>query len=112
MNIVVDRLAQAKRRHAIFVGVTAAIALAVIIAANSILLPFILALVIAYVLTPLVAWVEKRKIPRAGAIILVYVVVLGLLGGFLRLTAPRIAGELAGLRRELPTISKTTRFCS
>jgi predicted PurR-regulated permease PerM len=109
MNIVVDRLAAAKRRHAIFVGVTAAIAIAVIIAANSILLPFILALVIAYVLTPLVAWVERKKVPRAVAIILVYVVVLGLLGGFLRLTAPRIAGELAGLRRELPTISKTIK---
>jgi predicted PurR-regulated permease PerM len=109
VNIVVDRLAAAKRRHAIFVGVTAAIAIAVIIAANSVLLPFILALVIAYVLTPLVAWVERKKVPRAVAIVLVYVVVLGGIGLFLRITAPRIAGELAGLRRELPAISKTIK---
>jgi predicted PurR-regulated permease PerM len=109
MNIIVDKLAAAKRRHTIFLAVTAAIALAVIIAANSILLPFVLALVIAYVLTPLVAWVERKKVPRAGAIILVYLVVLGGLGLFLRVTAPRIAGELAGLRRELPAISKTIK---
>lgn len=109
MNIVVDRLAQAKRRHAIFLGVTAAIVIGIVIAARSIMLPFVLALVIAYVLTPLVAWVERKKVPRAAAIVLVYVVVLGGLGLFLRLTAPRIAGELAGLRRELPAISKTIR---
>lgn len=109
MNVVVDRLAAARRRHAIFLGVTGVIALGVVLAAHAILLPFILALVIAYVLTPLVAWVERKKVPRAVAIVLVYVVVLGGLGLFLRLTAPRIAGELAGLRRELPTISKTIK---
>lgn len=108
MNVVAE-LDAARRRQRIFLGVTALIALAVILAAHTVLLPFVLALVIAYVLTPLVAWVERKKVPRGVAIILVYVVVLGGLGTFLRLTAPRIAGELAGLRRELPNISKTIR---
>ena len=48
--------------------------------AHAVILPFVLALVIAYLLTPLVAWVEKKRVPRAAAIILVYVVVLGTLG--------------------------------
>ncbi|MBX3231671.1 MAG: AI-2E family transporter [Labilithrix sp.] len=97
------------RRHTIFLVVSAAIAVAILVAARSVLLPFVLALVIAYVLTPAVAWVESKRVPRAVAIILVYVVVLGVLGGFLRMTTPRVLAELAGLRRELPTLSKTIK---
>ena len=99
----------ARRRHTIFLAVTAAIVLFVVIAARAVLLPFVLAIVMAYVLTPLVAWIEKRRIPRFAAIILVYVVVLGSLALFIRTTAPRIGQELAGLRRELPVLSRTVR---
>src|SRR6185436_7519365 len=70
---------------------------------------FVLALVIAYVLTPAVAWVERKRVPRAVAIILVYVVVLGSFGLFIRLSTPRVAQELASFRRELPLISKTIK---
>src|SRR5687767_10692546 len=75
----------ARKRHAIFLAISAAIAVAVILFAHSVLVPFVIALVLAYVLTPLVAWVEKRRVPRPLAIILVYVVVLGSLGTFIRL---------------------------
>lgn len=97
------------RRYAIFLGVSAALAVTVIVAARAVLLPFVLALIIAYVLTPLVAWVESRRVPRAGSIILVYVVVLGILGVFLRFTTPRVVMELAALRRELPVLSVAVR---
>lgn len=100
---------EARRRHTRFLVVSGAIALAVLVLAHSVLLPFVLALVIAYLLTPLVAWVESRRVPRAVAIILVYVVVLGTLGTFIRLTAPRVGSELASLRRELPHLSHTVR---
>ena len=46
-------------------------------ALREVILPFVLALVLAYVLTPLVAWCERHKMPRAVAIIAVYVVTLG-----------------------------------
>lgn len=104
-----DPMREARRRHAIFVGVSALIALAVMIAAHDVLLPFVLAVVIAYVLTPLVAWVEGKRVPRAGAIVIVYVVVLGLLGLFIRLSAPRVGHELANLRREVPVLAQTIR---
>ncbi len=99
----------ARRRHAIFLAVSAAIAVVVIFAARSVLLPFVLALVIAYVLTPAVAWVERKRVPRALAIIFVYVGVLGSLGLFLRLSTPRVAQELAGFRRELPVLARTVK---
>src|SRR4051794_22954095 len=89
----------ARRRHTIFLSVTAAIVIAVIALAHSVLLPFVLALVIAYVLAPAVAWVERKRVPRALAIILVYVVVLGSFGVFIRLLTPRVAQELATFRR-------------
>lgn len=95
----------ARRRHTIFLAATAAIAIAVLIAARAVLLPFILAVVLAYVLTPLVARLEKRRVPRFAAILLVYMVVLGSLGLFVRATAPRVGQELAGLRRELPVLA-------
>src|SRR5262249_25425415 len=71
--------------------------------------PFALAFVIAYVLTPAVDWVESRRVPRAASILIVYVVVLGSLGLFIRLTAPRVVQELSGLRRELPALTHTVR---
>lgn len=112
MNVVIDdadALRAARRRHTIFVLVCAAIVVGVIIAAHSVLLPFVLALVIAYVLTPAVAWIERKKVPRFAAILIVYAVVLGSMYLFIRTTAPRIGQELAGLRRELPAIRHTVR---
>ena len=105
-----DRLArEARTRHTRFLVGSGLIAVAVLVLAHSVLLPFVLALVIAYLLTPLVAWVETRKVSRAVAIILVYVVVLGTLAAFVRFTAPRVGLELATLRRELPTLSHTVK---
>lgn len=88
----------------LFLAITAVVVVGIIALAHAVMLPFVLALVIAYLLTPLVAWVERARLPRPAAIILVYVVVLGLLGTFIRLTAPRLSSELANLRRELPAI--------
>jgi predicted PurR-regulated permease PerM len=107
--LLLDPARAAKRRHAIFIGVSAVLTIAVIVAARSVLLPFVLALVIAYLLTPLVAWVERKRVPRALAIVLVYVVVLGSMYAFIRVSAPRVAHELGGLRREFPVISRTIR---
>lgn len=99
----------AGRRHAVFLLVCAALVAGVVVVAHAVLLPFVLALVIAYVLMPLVAWVEQRRVPRAVAIILVYVAVLGTLGTFVRFTAPRVGQELAGLRGELPALGQRVR---
>jgi predicted PurR-regulated permease PerM len=96
-------------RRPAFYAVTALVIVAVVVLAHEVMLPFVLALVIAYVLTPLVGWVEKQRVGRVAAILLVYVVVLGSLGVFVRLTAPRIAQELAGLRRDAPDFVSDVR---
>jgi len=96
-----------KRR--VFVGVSAAISVVVMIVAHEVMLPFILAAVIAYVLTPLVARVEQRRVPRPLAIMLVYAVVLGALGVGIRGAAPRVAYEFRTLRAELPALAQEAR---
>jgi predicted PurR-regulated permease PerM len=96
-------------RRPLFLGVSAAIVAGVMIAAREVMLPFILAVVIAYVLTPLVAMLERRKVSRGIAIICVYAIVLGGFGGFARAVAPRIALEVRNLHQEVPRISDQVR---
>jgi len=93
----------------VFLGASAAVAAAVMIAAHEVMLPFILAVVIAYVLTPLVAMAERRKLPRPAAVLLVYAVVLGSLAGFVRGVTPRIALEFRNLRGELPALAEEAK---
>jgi predicted PurR-regulated permease PerM len=73
------------------------------------MLPFILAVLVAYVVMPLVTLAERRRVPRSAAIALVYAVVLGTLFGVVQGTAPRIAFELRNLGGELPTLSAEVR---
>jgi predicted PurR-regulated permease PerM len=96
-------------RRPIFFSSSAALVVGVIVVANDVMLPFVLALLIAYVLTPLVAWAEERRINRAAAILLVYAVVLGTAGSFVRLTAPRLGAELVDLRRDIPQMANEIR---
>jgi predicted PurR-regulated permease PerM len=97
------------RRRAVFLVVSAAIFVAVVIAAREVMLPFILAIVIAYVLTPLVAAVERRNVSGGLAVVVVYATVLGALGGFGAVVAPRIAHEFRTLRGELPELADEAR---
>lgn len=85
-----------------FLSLSSLVVMTVAVAARSVLLPFVFALVIAYVLTPLVAWVEGRGANRAVAILLVYAVVLGTMSSFFWTIAPRMGQELANLRAEAP----------
>ena len=94
-------------------SISAAVAVAVMIVAHEVMLPFVLAAVIAYVLTPLVAMVERRKVPRAIlAVLVVYAVVLGSMATFTAVVAPRIGLEFRNLRGELPALAKKRRATS
>jgi predicted PurR-regulated permease PerM len=92
-------------RRPLFLWSSAAIAVAVMVAAREVILPFVLAIVIAYVLTPLVAELERRNVSRGLAVVFVYAIVLGSLGGFGWAIAPRIAFEFRNLRQEIPNLS-------
>jgi predicted PurR-regulated permease PerM len=97
------------RARVVFLSIWAVLVVAVLFWAREILLPFILALVVAYVLLPAVEWVEKRKMPRWGAVIVVYVLTIGGLYLSMAAMAPRLGAEMRGLFRELPAIAATIR---
>jgi predicted PurR-regulated permease PerM len=86
-----------------------AVVVVTMIAAHEVMMPFVMAVVIAYVLTPLVAMAEQRRVPRPLAIVAVYVAVLGSMAGFVRGTAPRIALEFVNLRSELPVLGREAK---
>jgi predicted PurR-regulated permease PerM len=96
-------------RRPVFFAVSGAVVAIIVVAAAEVMLPFILALVIAYVLTPLVAWGERRRLHRVLAIALVYTVVLGSIFGFARIVTPRLGAELASLRRDVPEVVNELR---
>ncbi|MCU0694163.1 MAG: AI-2E family transporter [Polyangiaceae bacterium] len=80
-----------------------------LLATRTILLPFVLALVIAYVLTPAVSQVERTRVPRWVAVLIVYTVTLGATYGFFSLVTPRLVRETVGLHKELPGLSVKLR---
>ena len=97
-------------RRTVFLGLSATLAVALILASRAILLPFILALVVAYVFTPSVVKMEKRlRMPRFAAILLMYATSLGAIGGFVALIVPRLGAEVKALRTEWPKLKLEMR---
>jgi predicted PurR-regulated permease PerM len=92
------------RARVVFLSVSFAILLLIVSWAREVLLPFVLAMVIAYVLTPLVAWVERHRVPRSASILLVYAMVLGSLYWSVATMAPRLYRETSGIVREIPML--------
>lgn len=78
---------------------------------REVLLPFVFASLIAYILAPIVRRMTTRKdgthrMPRGLAIILCYLVFISLVAGFLFLLVPRLSGDVARLGKEAPGLYK------
>jgi predicted PurR-regulated permease PerM len=89
-------------KRILFLAVSAAVAVAIIVVARGVLLPFILALVVAYVLTPAVLRLERMRVPRWASILIVYAFALGTIGGFIAISVPRLVAEGKALGAEAP----------
>jgi predicted PurR-regulated permease PerM len=98
-----------KTARKIFLATSAIAAITLCIVAHAVMLPFVLALVVAYVLTPAVLRVEKTRVPRWAAILLVYAITLGAIGGFIGTIVPRLVTEGRGLAAEWPNLTRKVR---
>ncbi|HEY2370727.1 MAG TPA: AI-2E family transporter, partial [Polyangiaceae bacterium] len=100
-----SELVPAKWRKPLLYAVSVLVLGAIMIAAHDVMTPFVMAMVLAYVLTPAVSLVEGgfrgRKIRRGWSIVIVYVVVFGSLAVFVRMAAPRVGREVGTLGREM-----------
>lgn len=93
------------RSRAVFLSVTLAATALGLYLVREVLLPFLLALIIAYVLFPVVRATERRtKAGRGAAILLVYAGLVGVTSVAVSLIAPRLAVESISLGREVPAI--------
>src|SRR5688572_8907613 len=78
---------------------------------RKVLLPFIFAFLIAYILAPVVRWMSERKdgttrLPRWIAIIICYIIFLAAVTGFMFLLVPRLSRDFARLGKEAPALYK------
>lgn len=86
--------------------ITAAVLLALIYAARELLGPLIIAALLAYVLNPLVSFVNRRsKLPRNLVVALLYLLSLGALVLVIVVFAPPLVEEAQTLTSELQSIS-------
>src|SRR5690554_6668572 len=73
--------------------------------------PFFYALILAYLINPLVRWLARHKISRLFAISLVFLLILGILTGLGIAFIPRLASDIAVLVRDIPdTVKFITNF--
>jgi len=92
------------RGRVVFLAVSGAVVLGIVVWTHEVLLPFLLAIITAYVLTPAVAFCERYRVPRGVAIIVVYALTIGVLYGVVAAIAPRIVVETQGFARESPAM--------
>jgi predicted PurR-regulated permease PerM len=73
-----------------------------------VLTPFIMAVIIAYLITPLVCRLQRKRIPRTAAILLVYLFFTLLIASFLFFVVPELVNNIRELLNTLPGI--VTRY--
>lgn len=87
----------------------------VIVAFRSVMVPFILALIIVYLIEPVVKRLHRVRLagrfqfPRWSAVILVYVAFLGTVSVFSLLVVPPLVGEFSRLASEAPKFFEDLR---
>jgi predicted PurR-regulated permease PerM len=79
----------------------------VLVLARAVVLPFIFALLIAYILSPVVRRLSVRssgakRMPTGAAILICYIVLLGAICAFMLLLMPRLSKDVARIGREAP----------
>jgi predicted PurR-regulated permease PerM len=76
---------------------------------REVVLPFLFAILVAYILAPLVARfgrlrVGARPFPRWAAVIILYIFILSGMGWFIGYFVPKLSGDFARLFREAPVL--------
>jgi predicted PurR-regulated permease PerM len=97
-----------RRRRLIFFTVSGLAVVGILLLFGGVLLPFLLAIIVAYVLAPIVQ-VLQRVMPRWVAVVVLYIALLGGLAGFVAVAIPRLAVEMERMASEVPGLVRTVR---
>ena len=99
------RLVPVSPRVAVLIGAAVLIGLLLWMARDAVR-PFVLGLLLVYLLDPPVRWLARRGMRRSVAIIVVYVVAVLLFLEFLNLTLTPLIDEIVRLLRDLPALAQ------
>lgn len=99
-------LADARTARVIITALLFALGLGFLYAARQTLVAFLFAIFFAYLMSPLVSYLEKLLRGRGRAIAVIYVLLLGLVVLFFVSTGPRIARQSSLLGQSLPALSR------
>lgn len=99
------RFAPLSPRVAILISTAIVLAFVLAMAADSVR-PFIVGLLFVYLLDPPVRWLVRLRVPRALAILIVYVVTIVAVVEFLALTLTPLLKEVLRFADDLPTLLK------
>ena len=69
-----------------------------------VLTPFMFGAILSYVGTPVVAWLERRRVPRAAGAVLVIIAIAAFMGGLMLVVAPLISSEISRIAEKLPEL--------
>ena len=106
--------AGSRRRRLVFFSIWGALLLGVVLLFRGVLLPFFLAVVVAYVFAPVVHQLERLRIahwrmPRWVSVLVLYLGLLGALTAFGVLGVPRLVAEIERLAADAPEAVKAVR---
>lgn len=94
------------RGRIVFLGLSGLALVAILWWTAEVLLPFLLAAITAYVLSPAVAAVERLRLPRGAAIIAVYALAGLAAWGVGAATAPRLVAEMSAFVDDVPEMAR------
>jgi len=69
---------------------------------RDVLFLFFVAMVVGTAIRPAVDWLHRRGIPRATGIIILYVIIAGLVVGFIAMIVPLLADQITEISRTVP----------
>lgn len=74
----------------------------IVLIASNILMPFVIALLLYYLLVPIIDFLERHKIKRVWGVALLYIVLAALLVGMVAVAIPALQDQVVGLVQAFP----------
>ena len=106
-----DQVAERPGRHSgsralqIGLGVASAVLAAVVVyLVRDVLGAFVLGTLLAFLINPMVDWMQLRGVPRAGAIVIIFALLIVGLAGIGSIFVPLLTTEISQLQSQAPTI--------
>lgn len=75
----------------------------ILVIVSSVLMPFVIALLLYYLFVPIIDFLEKHKVKRIWGVALLFIVLIGLLGGLIGIAVPALQEQVVSLIESFPS---------